>query len=40
MRRGYNPYPFAYLYRDWVIKAINEDMPYDAVRQGADRQRT
>ncbi len=29
MRRGYNPYPFAYLYRDWVIKAINDDMPYD-----------
>jgi len=22
-------YPFNYLYRDWVIKAINEDMPYD-----------
>ena len=21
--------PFAYLYRDWVIKAINEDMPFD-----------
>jgi len=30
MRRGFNPYPFAYLYRDWVIKAINDDMPYDA----------
>jgi cytochrome c553 len=29
MRRGYNPYPFAYLYRDWVVKAINDDMPYD-----------
>jgi mono/diheme cytochrome c family protein len=29
MRRGYNPYPFAYLYRDWVIKAMNDDMPYD-----------
>jgi mono/diheme cytochrome c family protein len=28
-RRGYNPYPFAYLYRDWVIKAFNDDMPYD-----------
>ena len=28
MRRGYNPYPFAYLYRDWVIKAMNDDMPY------------
>ncbi|HWW82515.1 MAG TPA: DUF1549 domain-containing protein, partial [Vicinamibacterales bacterium] len=29
MRRGYNPYPNAYLYRDWVIKALNDDMPYD-----------
>ncbi len=29
MRRGYNPYPFAYLYRDWVIKAFNDDLPYD-----------
>lgn len=23
------PRPYAYLYRDWVIKAINEDMPFD-----------
>ncbi|HUR20074.1 MAG TPA: PSD1 and planctomycete cytochrome C domain-containing protein [Vicinamibacterales bacterium] len=31
--RGYNPYPNAYLYRDWVIKAFNDDMPYaDFVR--------
>ncbi|MBZ5603441.1 MAG: DUF1549 domain-containing protein, partial [Acidobacteriia bacterium] len=30
MMRGYNPYPFAYLYRDWVIRALNDDMPYDA----------
>ncbi len=22
-------YPFAYTYRDWVIRAFNEDMPYD-----------
>jgi hypothetical protein len=22
-------YPFAYTYRDWVIQAFNEDMPYD-----------
>ncbi len=22
-------YPFAYLYRDWLIKAFNEDLPYD-----------
>jgi mono/diheme cytochrome c family protein len=29
MRRGYNPYPCAYLYRDWVIKAFNDDLPYD-----------
>ena len=21
--------PHAWLYRDWVVKAINEDMPYD-----------
>ncbi|MEO8657261.1 MAG: PSD1 and planctomycete cytochrome C domain-containing protein [Bryobacteraceae bacterium] len=29
MGRGHNPYPMAYLYRDWVIKAFNEDLPYD-----------
>jgi hypothetical protein len=29
MRRGYNPYPNAYVYRDWVINAFNDDMPYD-----------
>jgi cytochrome c553 len=29
MQRGYNPYPHAYLYRDWVVKAFNDDMPYD-----------
>lgn len=22
-------YPHGYLYRDWVVKALNEDMPYD-----------
>jgi cytochrome c553/mono/diheme cytochrome c family protein len=27
-RRGYNPYPNAYVYRDWVIQAFNDDMPY------------
>ena len=27
--RGYNPYPNAYLYRDWVIQAFNDDLPYD-----------
>ncbi len=31
--RGLNPYPNAYLYRDWVVKAFNDDMPYaDFVR--------
>jgi cytochrome c553 len=29
MSRGYSPYPNAYLYRDWVIKAFNDDLPYD-----------
>ena len=29
MRRGFNPYPNAHVYRDWVIQAINDDMPYD-----------
>ncbi len=28
-RRGYAPYPNAYLYRDWVVKAFNDDLPYD-----------
>ena len=23
------PYPFAWRYRDWVIEAINKDVPYD-----------
>jgi len=27
--RGYHPYPNAYVYRDWVIQAINDDIPYD-----------
>jgi cytochrome c553 len=27
--RGYFPYPNAYLYRDWVIQAFNDDMPYE-----------
>jgi hypothetical protein len=27
--RGYFPYPNAYLYRDWVIQAFNDDVPYD-----------
>lgn len=27
--KGHEPYKFAYLFRDWVIRAFNEDMPYD-----------
>jgi len=27
--RGFHPYPNAYVYRDWVIQAFNDDMPYD-----------
>ncbi len=27
--RGYFPYPNAYIYRDWVIQAYNDDLPYD-----------
>ena len=26
---GYRPYPNAYLYRDWVVQAFNDDLPYD-----------
>ncbi len=29
MGRGLNPYPNAYLYRDWVVQALNDDLPYD-----------
>ncbi len=29
MRRGYNPYPNAHAYRDWVIQAFQDDLPYD-----------
>ncbi len=29
MGRGHNPYPNAYLYRDWVVQAFNDDLPYD-----------
>src|SRR5579863_3758446 len=28
-RRGYMPFQGAYRYRDWVIKAFNDDLPYD-----------
>jgi mono/diheme cytochrome c family protein len=27
--RGFHPYPNAYVYRDWVIQAFNDDLPYD-----------
>jgi hypothetical protein len=27
--RGYMPFRGAYVYRDWVIKAFNDDMPFD-----------
>jgi hypothetical protein len=27
--KGYYPYANAHLYRDWVIQAFNDDMPYD-----------
>jgi mono/diheme cytochrome c family protein len=26
---GYEPYVNAYIYRDWVIKSVNDDMPFD-----------
>jgi hypothetical protein len=29
MRRGFNPYPNAFVFRDWVIQAFNDDMPFD-----------
>ena len=29
MGRGLAPYSNAYLYRDWVVKSFNDDLPYD-----------
>jgi len=26
---GYEPYVDAYIYRDWVIKSVNDDLPFD-----------
>ncbi len=28
--KGFRPYPNAFVYRDWVIQAFNDDLPYDA----------
>ncbi len=28
--RGYMPFNGAYVYRDWVIQALNQDLPFDA----------
>ena len=40
MRRGFNPYQNAHVYRDWVIQALNNDLPYDqfVIRQLAGDQ--
>ncbi len=29
MGRGFNPYPNAHLYREWVIRAFNDDLPFN-----------
>jgi hypothetical protein len=34
MGRGYAPYENAYVYRDWVIRAFNDDLPYDQFVKG------
>ena len=40
MGRGFNPYPNAHLYRDWVIRAFNDDLPVRPVRHRAARGRS
>ena len=34
------PYPHAWRYRDWVIEALNKDVPLRPVRQAAARRRS
>ena len=29
MGQGYAPIRMRYLYRDWVVRAFNDDLPYD-----------
>ena len=29
MGRGYEPYQYAYQFRDWAIRSVNDDVPYD-----------
>ncbi len=38
--RGYMPFQGAYVYRDWVIQAFNNDMPYDQFHQVAAGRRS
>ena len=33
------PTPAAYLYRDWVVKSLNDDMPYDEFIRSSNRGR-
>ena len=38
--RGYMPFDGAWVYRDWVIKAVNDDVTLRQVRQDAARRRS